>query len=103
MALHIGPACVMDAMVTVILTLPIVFPLITAPGLDPLWFGMIVVMTLKPGFIRPPLGMNVFVIRSVIGDIRTTPLFAGVPPPVATDPLRLLILPFLSTSLPSHM
>jgi C4-dicarboxylate transporter DctM subunit len=106
MALYIVLGCVMDAMAMVILTIPIVFPLITALGFDPVWFGVIVVMTVELGLIHPPVGMNVFVIKSVIGEIGIATIFAGVLPFVATDLLRLLVLilfPSLSTWLPSHM
>lgn len=106
MALYIVLGCVMDAMAMVILTIPIVFPLITGLGFDPVWFGVIIVMTVELGLIHPPVGMNVFVIKSVIGEIRIATIFAGVLPFVATDLLRLVILilfPGLATWLPGHM
>src|SRR5476651_1365712 len=55
--------CLMDALAMVILTVPIVFPVITALGFDPIWFGVIIVMTVELGLIHPPVGMNVFVIK----------------------------------------
>jgi TRAP-type C4-dicarboxylate transport system permease large subunit len=98
--------CLMDAMAMVILTVPIIFPVITSLGFDPIWFGVIIVMTVELGLIHPPVGMNVFVIKSVVRDVKISTVFAGVIPFVVTDILRLAILiafPVLSTWLPGHM
>lgn len=98
--------CIMDAMAMIILTIPIVFPVIKALGFDPIWFGVIIVMTVELGLIHPPVGMNVFVIKSVIKDVRLSTVFYGVMPFVVTDLIRLAILilfPILATWLPSHM
>jgi C4-dicarboxylate transporter DctM subunit len=106
MAMYLVLGCVMDAMAMVILTIPIVFPVITALGFDPIWFGVIIVMTVELGLIHPPVGMNVFVIKSVIRDVRIATIFVGVLPFVVTDLLRLSILilfPAISTYLPNHM
>ncbi len=106
MLMYLVLGCVMDAMAMVILTVPIIFPVITALGFDPIWFGVIIVMTVELGLIHPPVGMNVFVIKSVVPDVKISTVFAGVIPFVVTDILRLAILiafPVLSTWLPSHM
>jgi C4-dicarboxylate transporter DctM subunit len=95
--------CLMDAMAMVILTVPIVFPAITALGFDPVWFGVIIVMTVELGLIHPPVGMNVFVIKSVVEELRFGTIFLGVAPFIATDLIRLAILvafPALATWLP---
>jgi tripartite ATP-independent transporter DctM subunit len=106
MLMYLVLGCVMDAMAMVILTVPIIFPVITALGFDPIWFGVIIVMTVELGLIHPPVGMNVFVIKSVVGDVGIGTIFAGVIPFVVTDIIRLAILisfPILSTWLPAHM
>src|ERR1700687_4502166 len=98
--------CLMDAMAMVILTVPIVFPVVTALGFDPIWFGIIIVMTVELGLIHPPVGMNVFVIKSVIKDVNMSTIFIGVLPFVVTDLIRLVILilfPLLATWLPHRM
>jgi C4-dicarboxylate transporter DctM subunit len=98
--------CIMDAMAMIILTVPIVFPVITALGFDPIWFGVVIVMTVELGLIHPPVGMNVFVIKSVIRDVKLSTVFYGVMPFVLTDICRLAIVitfPILSNWLPSHM
>jgi TRAP-type C4-dicarboxylate transport system permease large subunit len=98
--------CLMDAMAMIILTVPIIFPVVTALGFDPIWFGVIIVMTVELGLIHPPVGMNVFVIKSVIGDLSFSTIFRGVAPFIVTDLIRLAILvafPILATWLPSRM
>jgi TRAP-type C4-dicarboxylate transport system permease large subunit len=85
---------------------PIVFPVITALGFDPIWFGVVIVMTVELGLIHPPVGMNVFVIKSVIKDVNMSTIFVGVLPFVVTDLIRLVILilfPLLATWLPQRM
>jgi tripartite ATP-independent transporter DctM subunit len=98
--------CLMDALAIVILTVPIIFPLIKQMGFDPIWFGIIIVMTVELGLIHPPVGMNIFVIKSVLEDIKISTIFYGVIPFIITDIIRLAILvifPVLATWLPSHM
>jgi C4-dicarboxylate transporter, DctM subunit len=96
----------MDAMAMIILTVPIVFPVVTALGFDPIWFGVVIVMTVELGLIHPPVGMNVFVIKSVIKDVNMSTIFVGVLPFVLTDIIRLVILvafPAIATWLPLRM
>ena len=66
MLMYLVLGCLMDAMAMIILTVPIIFPVITQLGFDPIWFGIIIVMTVELGLIHPPVGMNVFVIKSVV-------------------------------------
>ena len=90
----------------IILTVPIIFPVVTHLGFDPIWFGVIIVMTVELGLIHPPVGMNVFVIKSVVKDVSFATIFRGVIPFVATDLVRLVILiafPLLATWLPQRM
>jgi len=98
--------CLMDALAMIILTVPIVFPVIVALGFDPIWFGVIIVMTVELGLIHPPVGMNIFVIKSVVDDVKISTIFYGVLPFIITDLLRLVILiafPIIALWLPSHM
>jgi TRAP-type C4-dicarboxylate transport system permease large subunit len=63
-------------------------------------------MTVELGLIHPPVGMNIFVIKSVIDDVKISTIFAGVLPFILTDLLRLALLvmfPILALWLPSHM
>ncbi|HTT11258.1 MAG TPA: TRAP transporter permease [Burkholderiaceae bacterium] len=106
MAMYLVLGCLMDAMAMIILTVPIIFPVITQLGFDPIWFGVIIVMTVELGLIHPPVGMNVFVIKSVVQDVTFTTIFKGVLPFVATDIVRLVILiafPAIALWLPGRM
>jgi C4-dicarboxylate transporter, DctM subunit len=104
--MYLALGCLMDAMAMIILTVPIVFPVVTALGFDPIWFGVVIVMTVELGLIHPPVGMNVFVIKSVIKDVNMSTIFVGVLPFVVTDIVRLVILvafPAIATWLPQMM
>ena len=84
----------------------VIFPVLVALGFNPIWFGVIVVMTVELGLIHPPVGMNIFVIKSVVEDVKISTIFYGVMPFIITDLLRLAILiafPILALWLPSHM
>ena len=106
MLMYLVLGCLMDAMAMIILTVPIIFPVVTALGFDPIWFGVIIVMTVELGLIHPPVGMNVFVIKSVVKDVSFTTIFKGVMPFSVTDIVRLVILiafPVVALYLPSRM
>ena len=106
MVMYLILGCLMDAMAMIILTVPIIYPVIVSLGFDPIWFGVIIVMTVELGLIHPPVGMNVFVIKSVIKEVTFSTIFKGVIPFVITDLIRLLILigfPIIALWLPSKM
>jgi tripartite ATP-independent transporter DctM subunit len=106
MVMYLVLGCLMDAMAMIILTVPIIFPVIVHLGFDPIWFGIIIVMTVELGLISPPIGMNVFVIKSVVEDVSFSTIFRGVMPFVVTDLIRLVILiafPILALWLPQRM
>jgi C4-dicarboxylate transporter, DctM subunit len=106
MLMYLVLGCLMDALAMIILTIPIIFPVIMQLGFDPIWFGVIIVMTVELGLIHPPVGMNVFVIKSVVQDVSFSTIFSGVLPFIFTDLIRLVILiafPILALYLPSHM
>ena len=98
--------CFLDAMAMIILMVPIVFPVIMELGFDPIWFGVIIVMTVELGLITPPVGMNVYVIKSIASRVGLTTIFRGVFPFVIADVLRLILLlafPALVLFLPNTM
>jgi TRAP-type C4-dicarboxylate transport system permease large subunit len=106
MLMYLVLGCLMDALAMIILTIPIIFPVVMQLGFDPIWFGVIIVMTVELGLIHPPVGMNVFVIKSVVQDVSFSTIFVGVLPFIVTDLIRLVILiafPILALWLPSHM
>ncbi len=98
--------CILDAMAMIVLMIPIIYPVIIHLGFDPIWFGVIIVMTVELGLITPPVGMNVFVLNSLARDIPLQRVFAGVMPFVLMDVLRLALLvafPALVLFLPNTM
>jgi tripartite ATP-independent transporter DctM subunit len=104
--MYIVLGCLMDAMAMIILTVPIVYPVILSLGFDPIWFAVIIVMTVELGLIHPPVGMNVFVIKSVVPELSFSKIFRGVAPFIVTDLVRLALLiafPVLATWLPNHL
>jgi tripartite ATP-independent transporter DctM subunit len=106
LALFVLLGCVLDAMAMIILLVPIVFPVVQTLGFDPIWFGVIVVMTVEVGLITPPVGMNVFVINSIVPDVSLIAIFRGVAPFILTDLVRLALLvafPWLVLFLPRTM
>jgi TRAP-type C4-dicarboxylate transport system permease large subunit len=90
-----------------LLTLPIVVPIIKGLNYDLIWFGIIMIKYLEIGMVTPPLGINVFIIKSVAGDsIRLVQIFKGVTWFIAMDLITLAILilfPELTLYLPSLM
>jgi len=86
--------CIIDALALVMLTVPIFFPLITALGYDPIWFGVIVVMLTQIGVVTPPVGLNAYVVCGVSA-IPLQVVFKGVMPLLAALILgTLLLIPF---------
>ncbi len=97
---------IMDELAMILLTVPIVFPVMMKLGFDPVWFGVIIVMAVTLGMICPPVGINVFVINSIQRDISLVRIYKGVMPFIASDIIRLVILcafPAISLALPRAM
>ena len=82
------------------------YPVITQLGIDPIWFGVLVVLTLEMGLISPPVGVNVFIVKSVAKDVPLGTIFKGVMPfwlaMLATLAL-LVAFPQISLILPNTM
>ncbi|MEZ5591873.1 MAG: TRAP transporter large permease [Gammaproteobacteria bacterium] len=103
---YIVLGCVFESLSMLLLTVPIFFPLVQSLGFDLIWFGIIVVVVTEISLITPPVGLNVFVLRGVLGDVSTGTIFRGVTPFWIVDILRLALLvlvPALSLWLPSLM
>jgi C4-dicarboxylate transporter DctM subunit len=92
LAFFLVMGCILDAMAMIILLVPIVYPVILHLGFDPIWFGIIIVMTVELGLITPPVGMNVFVINTIAREVSLVTIFKGVFPFVLTDIMRLILL-----------
>lgn len=96
-----------DSIGLLLLTLPLILPLVDGAGLDLIWFGIIVVKLLEIGLVTPPIGLNVYVIKGALGDqVTLQEVFKGVGWFVAMDVLTLILIvlvPALSLMLPSLM
>ena len=72
--------CFLEGFAMLVLTLPIFFPVVLQLGIDPIWFGVLVVLTLEMGLISPPVGLNVFIVKSVAPSVALADIFRGVVP-----------------------
>jgi len=103
-AIYVVLGTAMEELSMILLTVPVFFPLIVALGIDPVYFGILVVVVVEIGLISPPVGMNLFVLSSLLPQVSTPTLFRGVIPFVVADVVRLFILagfPAISLWLPS--
>jgi tripartite ATP-independent transporter DctM subunit len=116
MIMYLILGCVLESLSMVLLTVPVLFPLVTSLGFDQalgvpqgmvnVWFGILVVVMVEISLLTPPVGLNVFVLRSVLPDVSTGTIFRGVVPFYILDLARislLVALPILSIWLPSQM
>jgi tripartite ATP-independent transporter DctM subunit len=85
--------CVMDQLAILILTMPIVFPMVMELGYSPIWFGILITKTVEIGLITPPIGMNVFVASSITG-VPLKRVFVGVLPFVLAEFAVLALIAF---------
>jgi C4-dicarboxylate transporter, DctM subunit len=98
--------CLLDSLAMILLTIPIVFPIVSALGYDPIWFGIIIVMVVELGLITPPIGMNVFVIKGIARDVPLYTIFRGVTPFIVAQIILIGVLiafPEIALWLPSTM
>jgi C4-dicarboxylate transporter, DctM subunit len=101
--------CVMDTMSMMLLTVPILYPLMCGPGglgFDPIWFGVMIVWMCEMGLITPPVGLNVFIIKGVAKDTPMATIFKGTMPFVLADVVGVIILvvvPKIATWIPDLM
>ncbi|MFC7703698.1 TRAP transporter large permease [Plastorhodobacter daqingensis] len=98
--------CVFDSLAMILLTVPIFFPLVVSLGYDPVWFGILLVVTVEISLITPPIGMNIFIIRTIITDLPVGTIYRGVIPFIIADVLRLALIlafPALILFLPGQM
>jgi TRAP-type C4-dicarboxylate transport system permease large subunit len=80
LACYLVLGCFLEGFAMLVLSLPVFFPVITQLGIDPIWFGVLVVLTLEMGLISPPVGINVFIVKSVARDVPLGTIFRGVMP-----------------------
>lgn len=106
LAIYIVLGCFLEGFAMLVLTLPIFFPIVLEFGIDPIWFGVLVVLSLEMGLISPPVGLNVFIVKSVAPGVSLGRIFVGVIPFWVMMLLTLSILvafPQISLFLPNTM
>ena len=94
---------VLDGLALMLLTTPILLPIVAQLGLSPIWFGIFLVRAMEIGFVHPPLGMNLYVIQGVAKDVPLGRIFRGVLPFLAADLVHLMLLivfPVIALGLP---
>ena len=84
--------CFLDAISMMILTMPVIFPVISTLGFDPVWFGVIAVLMMEAGLITPPMGLNVFTVAGIAPDIPVEDIFLGVSPFLVSIFLIVLLI-----------
>jgi tripartite ATP-independent transporter DctM subunit len=90
----------------ILMTAPILLPIITAAGFDPIWFGVIITINMEIGLIHPPVGLNIYIVNSIAPDVPLTRVIWGTLPFVACMMLEILILcifPGIATWLPNFL
>ncbi|MCG6903514.1 MAG: TRAP transporter large permease [Rhodobacter sp.] len=80
LAVYLVLGCFLEGFAMLVLTLPIFFPIVLDLGIDPIWFGVLVVLALEMGLISPPVGLNVFIVKSVAPNVALGDIFRGVIP-----------------------
>lgn len=106
MGIYLILGMVMEELAIVLLTIPVFFPVITGLGFDPVWFGILIVTIVEIGMISPPVGLNLFVLNSLLPDVKLSTIYKGVIPFVLADIVRLGILiavPAIALWLPGLM
>lgn len=106
LGIYVVLGCVFESLSMLLLTVPIFFPLVISMGYDPVWFGIVVVVVTEISLITPPVGLNVFILKGVVGDVSTGTIFRGVTPFWVADIVRLgliVALPVIVLFLPAQM
>lgn len=86
--------CVLETVSMILITVPVFLPLLVGLGYDPVWFGVLVVIVAEMGLITPPVGLNIFVIRSQLPEIALTTIYRGVLPYLAAHTVLTFLLIF---------
>jgi tripartite ATP-independent transporter DctM subunit len=105
-AIYVVLGTAMEELSMVLLTIPVFYPVIVGLGFDPVWFGIVIVCVVEIGLISPPVGMNMFVLKTLLPQVSTGTIFSGVMPFMWADVVRLAIIvavPWLALWLPSMM
>ncbi|WP_370158820.1 TRAP transporter large permease [Limimaricola soesokkakensis] len=98
--------CFLDGFAMIVLTVPVFYPIVVSLGYDPIWFGVILMLVLEMSLITPPVGLNIFIVRSAAGDMALTDVYRGMTPFVVAMLAAVALLiafPAIATILPNTM
>lgn len=104
--IYIVLGCLLDSLAMILLTVPVFFPIVVSLGLDPVWFGIIVIIVVEIGLITPPIGLNVFVVQSMVDNVTLGQVFQGIAPFFFASLVGLLLIvyfPIIALWLPNLM
>ena len=105
-AIYLLLGCFLDSVSMMVLTLPVIFPVIVAVGFNPIWFGVVAVLMMEAGLITPPVGLNVYTIAGIAKDVPMGEIFRGAAPfllSIIATAIILTIFPIIALYLPSLM
>jgi tripartite ATP-independent transporter DctM subunit len=105
-AAYLVMGALMDELAMILLTVPILFPVVQTIGYDPIWFGVIIVIVCQAGMIAPPVGLNVFVISGMVKDVPMADIYRGILPFLAAMVVLLgllMVAPEIALYLPRMM
>ena len=98
--------CFLDAISMMVLTMPVIYPVVLALGFDPIWFGVIAVLMMEAGLITPPMGLNIFTVAGVVKDVSVEEIFRGALPflfSIFAIVILITLFPKLVLMLPNMM
>ena len=103
---YIIMGCFMEGLALMVLTIPIVYPMVTELGFNPIWFGVIITLVMEMSLITPPVGINVFIISGIVKDVPMYEIFRGVIPfwcAMLVCLILLILFPQIALWLPQTM
>ncbi|WP_066304216.1 TRAP transporter large permease [Bacillus sp. FJAT-29814] len=106
LAMYFVLGCVMDSLAMIVITMPIIVPIIQALGFDLIWFGVWIVVIIELALITPPVGMNCFVLKGAVPELRLEDIFKGAlrfVVPIIVMLVLLVLFPNMALWLPNHM
>lgn len=106
LGIYLMLGCFLDAVSMMVLTLPVIFPIIISLGFDPIWFGVMAVLMMEAGLITPPVGLNVYTLAGIATDVPMADIFRGVLPflfAIFGVVFLIILMPSIATYLPNMM
>ena len=105
-AIYFLLGCFLDSVSMMVLTLPVIYPVIVTIGFDPIWFGVLLVLMMEAGLITPPVGLNIYTIAGIAKDVPMGTIFRGALPfllSIIATAIILTVFPQIATYLPNLM